>query len=112
MYPDATVVALVLNEATVAKAIHQAVHKGTIHSDHFSQSFLSDMRNEGLEIVRRVELCHEEEGTSQALLAGAAAAVNQGSLGLHGAEEQEFHEEVEHSAFFVEDAEHFGSLNS
>ena len=112
MYPDAAVVALVLDEAKVAKAIHQAVYKGAIHSDHFRQSFLSDLRNEGLAIVGRVVLGHKEEGTSQALLAGAAAAVNQGSLGLHAAKEEEFHEEVEHSAIFAEHAEHFSALNS
>ena len=112
MYPDAAGVALVVDEAKIAKAIHQAVHKGAIDSDHFGQSLLSDLRNEGVEIVRGVELRHEDEGTSQALLAGVAAAVNQSSLGLQAAEEQEFHKEFEHGTLFAKDAEHFRALNS
>ena len=86
--------AVVLDEAELAKAVHEEADAGAGGADHFGEGFLGDGGDEGFGFAGLAEFGHEEEGAGEAFFAGVEELVDEVGLGLHAAGEEEVEEEV------------------
>ena len=98
--------AVVLDEAELAKAIHEEADAGAGGADHLRQSFLGDGRNEGFRLTRLAKFGHQEKDSCQALLAGVEELIDQIGLGAHAPAQQEFQVHIGEGTLLVHDADH------
>ena len=103
MNADATVV---VNEAALAKAVHEETDAGASGADHLRECFLRDLRDQSFRLSRFAELGHQQENSGEALFAGIEKLIYKIGLGAHAASEQKLEEEIGERMLFVHYADH------
>ncbi len=103
--------AVVLDEAELAKAVHEEADAGAGGADHFGEGFLGDGGDEGFGLAGFAEFGHEEEGAGEAFFAGVEELVDEVGLGLHAAGEQEAEEGVGEGGVVVEGLDHLIAID-
>ena len=84
----------ILDQAKLAKTIHEKADAGSRGADDFRQGLLRDLGNQSMRITRLAEFRHEQKGSRQSLLAGVEELINEISLDAHTARHQELQEQV------------------
>jgi hypothetical protein len=103
--------ALVLDEAELAKAVHEEADAGAGGADHFGEGFLGDGGDKGFGLAGLAEFGHEEEGAGEAFFAGVEELVDEVGLSFHAASKEEAEEEVGEGVVLVEGADHLVAID-
>src|SRR5271167_1438480 len=69
--------AIVFDEAELAEFVHEEIDAGARGADHFRERFLGDFGQDSLRFVFGAVAGQQQQGASQALLAGIKKLVNQ-----------------------------------
>src|SRR5579872_1074117 len=103
--------AVVGNKPELAEAIHKEVDPRAGGTHNLGQSFLAYFGDHGLRRAFLAELCKQQQGPSQTLLAGIKELIHQILLDAKVAGQQVGNENIREFMFLVERAHHLTAVD-
>jgi hypothetical protein len=103
--------AVVLDEAEFSEFVHEEIDAGAGGADHFGEHFLGNFGEHSLRFIFLAVAGEEQEGASEALLAGVEELVYQVLFDADVSGKHERDEAVGKGVLMVEDADHFLLFN-